>query len=81
MEINKNKLFDNLKDIKNLINLNIMKCYIMLLLFNNIIYNVGSLIIICIIFFHIIFIFWFYINQLEIIKKRIKNILYTSLSV
>ena len=35
MEINKNKLFDNLKDIKNLINLNIMKCYKMLLSFNN----------------------------------------------
>jgi len=57
MKINKNKLFDNLKDIKNLINLNIMKCYKMLLSFNNIKYNVGSIIIICIIFFHIIFIF------------------------
>ena len=81
MKINKNKLFDNLKDIKNLINLNIMKCYKMLLSFNNIIYNVGSLIIICIIFFHIIFIFWFYINQLEIIKKRIKNIIFGIINI
>jgi len=58
-----------------------MKCYKMLLSFNNIIYNVGSLIIICIIFFHIIFIFWFYINQLEIIKKRIKNIIFGIINI
>jgi len=55
-------------------NFNILVCYKNLLSIKSIIYNIGSLIIICIIFFHIISIFLFYINQYKKIKKKIKNI-------
>ena len=55
-------------------NSNILVCYKNLLSINSIIYNIGSLIIICIIFFHIINVFLFYINQLKKIKKNIKYI-------
>ena len=74
MNINKSKIFDNMKNIKNLMNLNILVCYKNLLSIKSIIYNIGSLIIICIIFFHIISVFLFYINQLKKIKKKIKYI-------
>ena len=75
MSINKLNLFENLKDIRNLMNFKILICYKKLLLsFSRLWNNVGCLIIICIIVFHIIFIFVFYINQLNSIKKRIKSI-------
>ena len=74
MVINKTKLFENLKNIKNLINLNILICYKKLLSFTSYIHNVGSLIIISILIFHIISIFVFYINQLNKIKKSIRDI-------
>ena len=74
MNINKFKIFDNMKNIKNLMNFNILVCYKNLLSINSIIYNIGSLIIICIIFFHIINVFLFYINHLKKIKKNIKDI-------
>ena len=75
MTINKNKLFENLKDIRNLMNLKILICYRKLLLsFSRIKYNIGCLIIICIIIFHIIGIFIFYFSQLKKIKKKIKSI-------
>ena len=75
MTINKMKLFDNLKDIRNLMNLKILICYKKLFLsFSGIIYNVGCLIVICIIVFHIIATFIFYFNQLKRIKKMIKSI-------
>ena len=72
--INKTKLFENLKDIKNFVNLNILLCYDELILFISIIriiYNISSLIIICIIIFHIISIIFFYISQLNKIVKDI----------
>ena len=75
MSINKLNLFENLKEIRNLMNLKILICYKKLLLsFSRLWNNVGCLIIICIIVFHIIFTFVFYINQLNSIKKRIKSI-------
>ena len=76
MVIDKNKLFANLRDIKNLVNLNILVCYKKFLSLSNITHNVGSLIIICIIIFHIFTIFIFYINQLSKIKKKIKVIIF-----
>ena len=81
MTINKNKIFDNLKDIRNLMNFKILICYKKLFSFNSIINNIGSLIIICIIFFHIIFIFTFYINQLKKIKKSINDIIFEILNI
>ena len=79
MIINKTKLFENLKDIKNLVNLNILICYKKLLSFisfNGLIHNIGSLIIICIIIFHLFSIFIFYIVQLNNIRKSIKDIIF-----
>ena len=49
MKIDKNKLFANLKDIKNIVNINILVCYKKLLNLKNIYRNIGSLIIIYII--------------------------------
>ena len=75
MTINKMTIFDNLKDIRNLMNLKILVCYKKLILsLSDIKNNVGCLIIICIIAFHIICIFVFYFSQLNKIKKMIKSI-------
>jgi len=77
ININKTKIIENLKDIKNLMNLNILICYKKLLSFIsfiNIIHNIGCLIISCIIIFYIISIFIFYIIQFNKIIKIIKDI-------
>ena len=79
MILNKTKLFENLKDISNLVNLNILICYKKLLSFisfKEIIHNIGSLIIICILILNIITIFIFYIFQLKKIEKIIDDILF-----
>ena len=76
MIIDKNKLFENFKNIKNLMNLKILICYKQLLSFNNILINYGCLIIIIILIFHIISLLVFYLNQLKIIKKQIKRIIF-----
>ena len=77
MIINKMKLLDNIKDIRNLMNLKILICYKKLLLsLSSINHNIGCLIIICIIAIHIISIFVFYINQLKKIQKMIENIIF-----
>ena len=81
MSINKNKIFENLKDIRNLMNFKILICYKKIFSFNSIINNIGTLIIIWIIFFHIIFIFTFYINQLKKIKKSINDIIFGILNI
>ena len=76
MKIDKNKLFANLKDIKNIVNINILVCYKKLLNLKNIYRNIGSLIIICIIGFHLIAILIFYISQINRINQIIKNIIF-----
>ena len=81
MFINKTKLFENLKDIKNLMNLNILICYKQLLAFTNIFYNIGCLIIIFIIIFHIFSMFVFYLNQLKIINKKIRSIIFAKINM
>ena len=75
MIIDKNQLFENLKNIKNLVNFNILICYKKLSSFNSIIYKVGCLIIAIIIIFHIIAIIIFYISQFKKIKKKIKHLM------
>ena len=77
MKIDKNKLFDNLKNIKNISNRNILVCYKKLLNISNIFHNIGSLIIICILIFHLVFIFIFYIIQQDNIIKIIKDIIFS----
>ena len=81
MFINKTKLFENLKDIKNLMNMNILICYKQLLAFTNFFYNIGCLIIIFIIIFYIFSMFVFYLNQLKIINKKIRSIIFAKINM
>ena len=76
MKINKDKLIKNFKDIKNIINLNILVCYKNLLKKESIIYNVGCYILLSIIIFHIISIFVFYLSEFNLIKNKIKKIIF-----
>ena len=74
MNINKTKLFNNFKDIKNIINFSFLKCYNKLFNKEGIIYNIGCCLIFIFIIFHIISIFIFSIYNYRIIKRKIKNI-------
>ena len=74
MKINKMKLLENFKDIKNFVNLNFLVCYKKLFNKNGIINNIGFYIIFVIIIFNIFGIFIFTIKQFPLIKKSIKNI-------
>ena len=76
MTIIKNKLFENFKDIKNLMNYNILICYKKLLPIKRLAYNVSCIIILFFIFFHIISFFYFVYCQLKKIKKAIQNIIF-----
>ena len=72
MNIDKNKLLNNFKNIKNIVNFNILKCIKVLFSKKGISENVGSYILIAIIFFHTITLFVFYIKQLDLLINKIK---------
>ena len=74
MNINKKKLLQNFKDIKNFANFNFLICYKKLFRKEGIIYNIASYIILGVILFHIICIFIFSFYSFKKMKKRIKNI-------
>ena len=76
MNINKTKLFKNFIDIKNIANINILKCYDVLFTKEGIIKNIGSLITIPTIIFHLICIILFYSKVFSIIKDKIKEIIF-----
>ena len=75
IKLDKNKLFDSFTDIKNIANINIMKCYKVFFSIKGISYNYGCYIIIPIFIIHIICTFLFYLKNLKEIKKTIKNII------
>ena len=75
MNIKKAKLFQNFKDIKNIVNLNFLVCYKKLFRKDAIINNIGCYIIFSIILFHIISICVLYAHDLNLIKKKIKEII------
>ena len=75
MKINKTKLFENFVDIKNVLNINILICYKILFTTVGIFYNVGSILIILIIIFHIVNIFIFKLKQFSLIKNKINEII------
>ena len=75
MNINKAKLYENFKDIKNIANLNFLVCYKKLFQKDGIINNYGCYSMLAIIFFHIITIFIFIINGFSSLKKKIYNII------
>ena len=74
MNINKEKLLDKFKNIKNQVNFNFLICYKKLLCKKGILNNVGCYIILLIILFHIITIFVFSMKQFSILKNKIKKI-------
>ena len=74
MKINKKKIFENFKNIKNIINFNFLICYKVLLNKKGIINNVGSYLLLAIIFFNIIAIFLFSTRQFHLLKKIINKI-------
>ena len=75
MKIDKLKLFKNFKNIKNFANFNFLVCYKKLLNKKGIINNIGSYLLIIILFFHIIDIIIFYINQFSSLTAKIKDIM------
>ena len=77
MNINKQKLYENFKNIENILNINILKCYKILFIKDSLLYNIGSYITIFIIIFHIISIFVFFINQIHFLAKKIRSITLT----
>ena len=74
MHIDKSKILDNFKNINNLINYKFLVCYKKLFNKEGIIKNIGSYIILSIIFFHIISIFIFCANKFSSITKKIEKI-------
>ena len=73
IKIDKEKL--KLKfNIKNLINIGVLKCYKLLFNKNGIIYNYGSYIILFIIFINIIGLFIFLFKDYESIERQVKNL-------
>ena len=75
MKINKDKLLENFKDIKNIANLNILVCYKKLLNKEAIIKNIGFYFLLIIILFHIMDMLIFYFNQFSALKKKIHSII------
>ena len=75
MNINKSKLLQNFKHIKNFANFKFLICYKKLFSKKGILNNIGSYLILVIIFIHIINILLFYIKQFPLIKIKIKEII------
>ena len=75
MKIDKNKLLDNFKNIKNIANLNLLKCVKVLFSKEGISKNVGFYIFIFFIIFHTIILVLFYKKKLDVIIKQIKYLI------
>ena len=75
VKIDKEKLKKNFIDIKNIININIMKCYKTVLTINNLKNNYGFFIILFIILFYYICFFSFYCKYYKSLKKLINTII------
>ena len=73
--INKDRLLNNFKDIKNIININIMKCYYTLFNINGLLKNIGNYIISSIIIFTIILSVLFKIKGYNNLKNKINKII------
>ena len=78
MTINITKLYESFKDVKNTINIKILKCYKVLFTKEGLIYNIAFYIIIIIISFHFICIVLFYIKGLKKVKKMIEEIVFAT---
>ena len=76
MIINKKKLIDNFKNIKNIANLKLLKCYRVLFSKKGISKNVGFFIFIAFLIFHTITLIIFYLKKLDLLIKKIKQLIY-----
>ena len=76
MNIDKKKLLDNFKDIKNVANLNFLVCHESLFSKQGLLKNIGCYLFISFIIFHIINIFIFYVKQFNLLKNKIDNIIF-----
>ena len=74
IKINKTKLYENFVNVKNIANINLLKCFNALFCKEGVIYNIGSYVIIFIILFHLICIIILCRNQLNEIKEDINQI-------
>ena len=81
ISFDKKELYNNFFNIKNLLNLNVMKCYTVLFTKKGIKNNYGVYIIIPIIFIQIICIILFYSKGYRILKKKIKKIIDIKLNI
>ena len=75
MYINKNKLLDNFKNIKNIVNFEFLKCYKKFFNKEGILNNICCYILLVVILFHLIAILVFFIKQFSLLKKKIKNVI------
>ena len=75
IKINKDEIFNNIKDIKNIINVNIMKCYHKLFKKEGIKNNIGNYIISIIILLNIFFCILFRIKGYNKLKNKINKII------
>ena len=80
MNINKTKLLENFKNIKNVANLNFLICHKTLFSKKGILYNIGCYLIIVIMIFKIISFFVFYIKQFDFLKNKINNIIFAKIN-
>ena len=70
MNINKEKLLENFKDIKNIVNFNFLKCYKKLFTKEGFINNYGGYLTLIIILFHILSIFILKVSNFRSIEKK-----------
>ena len=76
ISVNKKKLYDKFTDVKNIMNLNLMKCYKVLFTKEGIIYNIGSYIVIALVILYFISLIIFYKNDLQKINLIIEQMIY-----
>ena len=77
IKFDKNRLYDSFTNFKNVINMNVLKCYSVLFTKNGILKNIGCYVITPIISLHFICIFIFYLRDLKKLKLQISRIVYT----
>ena len=73
--INTKKLLNNFINIKSITNLEVMKCYNLLFSKEGLIPNIGSYVLLSIIFSFIILLFFFYFKGFDLLKIKISNII------
>ena len=77
MTIDKDRLLDNIKNIKNFANLSFLVCYKILFSKEGLLKNFGFYVFLAIIIYHTVNIILFYIKYFALLKKKINDIIYS----